>query len=324
VHVEDAVLQMGAVALQSALVAQPTQRFAALHTGVGAEQSALVRQATHRFETVSHLGVVAEVQSPFASQPTHDPAFIPEVAQAGPPGLPAQLALVVHGPHVCVVALHTGVVPPQSVLNSQPTHVPVGKSQIAVPPPQAIELVEVHWPHAPQTSQAGVAGVEAQSASDPQALQTPPLHTGVSPPQSAFVRHWAHVFVARLHRGVAGGQSASAMQVTQVPRLALPVRLSQYGVAPPQSAFELQARHVSEVASQMGVAPPQLALVRQPTHVLVAALQTGVRPVHAVWLVAEHTAQIPAEPQAGVAGTLLHAGSPSQEHGMPLVLSSSS
>jgi len=127
-HVEDVVSQVGVVGVdaQSAEVRQPTQRLALLHTGVGAEQSALVRQATHSLAVVSHFGAARLVQSASTVQTTHEPAFIPDATHAGPPGLPAQSASVAHGPHVWVVVSQVGVVPLQSELNSQPTHVPVG------------------------------------------------------------------------------------------------------------------------------------------------------------------------------------------------------
>ena len=313
---------MGAMTWQSALLAHPTQRFDALHTGLAPEQSALVRHATHRLETVSHWGVVAAVQSLFTRQPTHEPAFMPDVAHAGPPGLPVQSALVAQAPHVCVAVLHTGVLPLQSVLNSQWTHVPVGKSQTFAPPVHCDAFVEVHWPQAPQTSQAGVEGEAVQSASDPQALHAPALHTGVSPPQSAPDRHCVQALVAGLHRGVAGGQLASATQATHRPRSALPAVRSHSGVVPPQSAFDEQARQVSVPLSQIGVAPAQFAFVRQPTQVLTGTSHTGAAAPHAVAFVAEQIAQMPEAAQAGVAPP--HAESPSQEHGIPSVLSSSS
>jgi len=144
------------------------------------------------------------------------------------------------------------------------------------------------------------------------------LHTGVSPPQSALLSHWTQVLVG-VQRGVAGGQFASAMHATQSPAFA-PV-VAHSGVAPPQSAALAQARHVIAVP-QMGVGLVQVALVRHPTHVFVGTSQTLVVPVHAVLLVAEQIAQMPAMSQAGVAP--LQAPSPSHWHGIPSVLNSSS
>jgi hypothetical protein len=73
--------------------------------------------------------------------------------------VPAQLALVRHPTHVCVVVLHTGVAPVQ-----------------------ALAFVVEHCPHAPEASQAGV--VPPHSPSPPQPRQTCVivLHTGVAPP----------------------------------------------------------------------------------------------------------------------------------------------
>ena len=112
--------------MQSALEKHPTQSWVVvLQTGVGAAQSAFARQVTHWFEPTSHLGVAGLVQSEFAVQTTHDPAFdVPLAAQAGPTGLPTQSALVAQGWQVW--ATHAGRAPAQSVLNSQATQVPVG------------------------------------------------------------------------------------------------------------------------------------------------------------------------------------------------------
>jgi len=289
-----------------------------LHTGVGTAQSALVRQATQVLDTVSHLGVAMLVQSASTAQSTHDPAFIPVVSQAGPAGLFVQSALVWQARQVWLVVSHVGVAPLQSVLNSQATHVPLGKSQTDVPPMHAEPLVAEHCPHAPQTSHAGVA--PPQFASDAHAWQVPPLHTGVSPPQSAALRHCTQMFVA-VQRGVVGGQLALATQTTQSPLFGPVVAHSE--VAPLQSVLMvLQARQVSVVLSQMGVGLAQFASVRQPTQALVGTSQIGVAPVQAVWFVAEQIAQMPDEAQAGVAP--LHAASCSQSQGTPLVLSSSS
>jgi hypothetical protein len=255
-------LHTGVGAAQSVLARQPTQTFDALHTGVGAPQSPFARQATHTFEMVSHLGAPGVVQSASAAQSAQVPAFIPVVTHAGPAVLPAQSALVAQGWQTWVVALQVGVAPLQSVSNSQATHVPVGKSQIAVPPMQADPLVDEHWPQAPQTSHAGV--VPPQSASEAHGRHTAPLHTGVSPPQSPALRHCTQVLVG-VQRGVVGGHWGLVTQRTQSPVFG-PV-MAHSGVDPPQSALLAQARHVRAVGSQIGVGLAQLASVRQPTHV---------------------------------------------------------
>jgi hypothetical protein len=221
-------LHTGVAPPQSLELWQATHRFDVVsHTGLEPEQSVLLRHCTQVFAVVSHTGAAVLVQSEFTSHTTHDPTFIPEVTHAGPLGLLAQSAFVAHGSQVCVVALHVGVEPAQSELNSQATHVPVGKSHTASPPVHCVPFVAEHWPHPPQTSHAGVAGVEVQSASLAHAVQVPPLHTGVSPPQSAPLRHWTQLLLVNAHRGVDGGQFASAMHETHVPRRALPARSSQ-------------------------------------------------------------------------------------------------
>jgi hypothetical protein len=317
-HCDEAVSQTGVAPAQSALVKHPTQMFAGLHSGVGAEQSALVRQATHSFAVVSHLGAAGLVQSESTAQITHDPAFMPVVTHADPPGLPSQSAFVWHGTQVCVVVSHVGVIPAQSELNSQSTQVPVGKSHTSEAPLHAVPFVWEHWPHAPQTSHAGVVGVLVQSASDPQATQAPPVQIGVSPPQFAALTHCTQV-LAVVHLGDPAGQFASATQSTHSPLFTPLVAHSGVGVL--QSALLEHALQVSVIASQIGFAPEQFASVKQPTHELVGTSQTGVAPVHAVPLVAEQTAQTPTASQAGVAP--LHAESPSQPQGTPLVLTSS-
>ena len=316
-HADSVVSQTGVAPEQSALVAQATQSCARLHTGFGAEQSALVRHSTHSFATVSHFGAAGLVQSLSTVQTTQEPAFIPVVTQAWPPGFPTQSASVAHGPHVCVVELQVGFEPLQSELNSQSTHVPVGKSQTSTPPTHAVAFVDEHWPHAPQTSHAGVLPLQFES--EEHALQTPPVQMGVSPPQSDAPRHCTQTFV-ELHRGVAGGQLASTTQTTQSPLFG-PV-VAHSGVAPPQSALPAHARHASAVASQMGVGLAQPAFVRQPTHVLTGTSHTGVVTGHPVAFVAEQIAQTPDAAHAGVAPP--QAESPSHAHGTPFVLMSSS
>jgi len=316
--VEDDVSQIGVDPEQLALLRHATQMFEPLHTGVAPPQSMFERHCTQRFATASQMGAAALVQSEFCSQITHDPCFIPVVTHAGPAGLPAQSAFTMQGWQVWDTVLQVGDEPLQSELNSQPTHVPVGKSQIVVSPMHWPSFVLEHWPQAPENSHAGVD--PPQSASDAQGLHLPPLQMGVLPPQSMLVRHWAHVLLD-VQRGVAPPpQSMSEAHVTQSPA-AGPV-VAHTGVVPPQSAVPLQARHVSFVVSQIGFGLAQSELVRQPTHVLVGTSQTGVAPVHAAWFVAEQTAQMPEDAHAGVAP--LHAESPSHAHGTPLVLISSS
>jgi hypothetical protein len=76
--------------------------------------------------------------------------------QAGVAPLP-QSTSPAQARQVCVVPSHTGVVPEQSALARQATHVPPATKQSGVPPVQRSELVAEHWPHAPPGWQAGVA-----------------------------------------------------------------------------------------------------------------------------------------------------------------------
>lgn len=192
---DDAGLQSGVEPEQSVFERQPTQRLlVVLQTGVEPEQSALVRHATQRFAVTSHLGAAGLVQSASAWQMTHEPAFMPLVTHAGPPGLPTQSALLAHARHMCDAVSQVGVSPAQSELNSHPTQVPLGKSQMVVLPVQAVALVDEHCPHAPHTSHAGVAGVPVQSASEAQASHLFALQIGESPPQSPLLRHCTQAF----------------------------------------------------------------------------------------------------------------------------------
>ena len=119
-------MHTGVAPEQSELLRQPTQMFDALQTGVEPEQSPLVRQATHSLATVSHLGAAELVQSESCAQTTQEPAFMPVSWHAEPPGLLTQSAFDAQARQVCVVVSHVGVLPAQSELNSQETHVPDG------------------------------------------------------------------------------------------------------------------------------------------------------------------------------------------------------
>jgi hypothetical protein len=207
---------------QSALVAHATQRFEGLQIGVVGEeaQSAFVRQTTHSFFEVSQMGAARVGQSLFSSQMTHDPAFAPVSAHAGPPGAPVQSLSSVQAWHVWVVVSHVGAMPAQSELYSQLTHIPLGKSQtrlshpvlpsVVVPslaaslpasdtpasatPPemQMVSFVDEHWPHAPETWHAGVA--PPQSESWAHGWQRPLLsQIGVYGPHWLAVTHSTHV-----------------------------------------------------------------------------------------------------------------------------------
>jgi hypothetical protein len=76
--------------------------------------------------TVSQIGAAALVQSELTVQVTHEPAFMPVSTHAGPPEDPMQSVSWAQARQVWVAVLHVGVIPLQSELNSQPTHVPLG------------------------------------------------------------------------------------------------------------------------------------------------------------------------------------------------------
>jgi hypothetical protein len=129
-QVDDAGSQMGVAPEQSVFCTQATHRFWLLQTGVVgvAAQSVFFSHCTQWLAIVSQMGAAGLVQSALASHVTHDPTFIPAspVTHAGPPGFPMQSAFVAQGRQVWAIVLHVGVIPLQSELNSQPTHVPVG------------------------------------------------------------------------------------------------------------------------------------------------------------------------------------------------------
>jgi hypothetical protein len=192
----------------------------------------------------------------------------------------------VHGRQTCVVVLHTGVVPLQSVFAVQPTQAPVEARHADVEPVHFEVFVAEHTPQEPEG-----------------------WHAGVAPLQSTSPAHGRHACVAGLHTGALPPQSAFAMQPTQDP-----VETRHTGVAPPHwavlpaehwphepegphtgvegdaahSPSPAQLRQVCVPASHTGVAPGHCALVRQRTQVPVAALQTGVAPPQALAFVAEH------------------------------------
>jgi hypothetical protein len=96
--------------------------------------------------------------------------------------------------HVWVVPSQIGVVPEQSALARQVTHVALAVWQSGVVPVQAVVFVAEHWAHAPDAWQAGVA-----------------------PPHSASLAQARHAWVAVLQTGVVPAQVALETQGTQVP-----------------------------------------------------------------------------------------------------------
>jgi hypothetical protein len=114
---------------------QPTHTFVVvLQTGVAPEQLPLERHCTHVAVEVSQMGVV----------PPHRPRFVAEHAphapldwQAG--AVPGHWASDAQGPHVCVDAEQTGVVPEQFEPVRQATQMrgDADVRQYGVAPPQS-------------------------------------------------------------------------------------------------------------------------------------------------------------------------------------------
>src|SRR5258708_7687412 len=88
--------------------------------------------------------------------------------------------------------------------------------QTGVVPVHWVWFAPVHCTQAPLVaSQAGVAGVPAQSASTVQGPQVwaPVLQTGVASGQSALGLHWTHMKAEALHAGVAPVQAVLSVVV---------------------------------------------------------------------------------------------------------------
>jgi hypothetical protein len=117
------------------------------------------------------------------------------------------------------------------------------------------------------------------------------LHTGVTPPHSAFELQLTQVPVATLQVGMDTGQRVTlvAEHTPHAPDG------WQAGVAPvPQSASPAQARQVWVAPSQTGVVPEQSASARHATQVPLGVKHSGVPPVHCTELPAEHWPHAPA------------------------------
>ena len=163
-----AVLQTGLVPPHSALLMQFTQ------VPVGTSQAGVV--------PVQRLVLVAE-QMPHA----------PDGWQAGVAPLP-QSPSPPQARQVWLDPSQIGVLPLQSALARQRTHLPAAVSHSGVAPEHCVLLLAEHWPQAPEPWQAGVA-----------------------PPHSLSPEQARQVWRAKSHTGVDPLQSASAVQRTQVP-----------------------------------------------------------------------------------------------------------
>jgi hypothetical protein len=112
-------------------------------------QSPLFKQPTHWFDTGSHLPV-APPHVVASTHGTHCPFFAPLITHAGPPVAPVQSPGPPHAWQTCVVVLHVGEPPAQSVLALHPTQVPLGVSHTCDPPVHCETLLAEHCPHAPE------------------------------------------------------------------------------------------------------------------------------------------------------------------------------
>jgi len=108
---------------------------------------------------------------------------------------------------VCVVPLHTGVVPLQSAFAVHRTQIPMVVSQTGVPPVHFERFDAEHWPQAPVGSQAGVVPPQSTSTAQARHVCVNPLQMGAAPPQSAFAVQRTHVPVVVSQTGVAPEQA---------------------------------------------------------------------------------------------------------------------
>lgn len=102
-----------------------------------------------------------------------------------------QSAAAVHARHTCVVVLHVGVMPAQSLFALHPTHDPLGVSHTCEPPVHCELFVAEHCPHAPEGWQAGVAPLQFESLVHPTQTWLA-LQTGLLPLQSVLAVHPTH------------------------------------------------------------------------------------------------------------------------------------
>jgi hypothetical protein len=121
------------------------------------------------------------------SVPVHLDLFVAEHCPHAPlvshAGLaPPQSLSPAQGLQEWVATLHTGAVPVQFALVRQATHLSDATSHTGVGLPQALEFVAEHWPHAPVSSQAGVAPPHSLSPRQARHVCVPKLHTGVLAP----------------------------------------------------------------------------------------------------------------------------------------------
>ena len=138
--------QAGVAPPHSPSPAQARQMCAAtLQTGVTPPHSAFELQLTHVPVVTLQAGIDPEQRVVLVAEQTPQ---APDGWQAGvapPPQSPSPP----QPRQVWLVGSQTGVVPEQSALARQATHVPVAAKQRGVPPVQRSELPAEHCPHAP-------------------------------------------------------------------------------------------------------------------------------------------------------------------------------
>jgi hypothetical protein len=183
--------QAGVAPPHSPSPAQARQTWVAvLQTGLVPPHSALLMQLTQVPVGTSQAGVV----------PVQRLVLLAEQMPQAPDGWQAGVAPLPQSPsppqarQVCVEPSQIGVVPLQSALARQRTHLPAPVSQSGVAPVHCVLLFAEHCPQAPEPWQAGVA-----------------------PPHSLSPEQARQVWKAKSQTGVAPPQSASAVQRTQVP-----------------------------------------------------------------------------------------------------------
>jgi hypothetical protein len=190
----------------------------------------------------------------------------------------------------------TGVGAAQSAFVAQATHRP-SRPHAFVAGVAAQSAFVAHCAHCDSAGlHFGAVAGHWESAVQPLRQRKPSgLQTGAAVPQSAFARHWTHVWSARLQRGAVAPQSVFAPHATQDEVVA-----SQIGRVAGQSVFVLQPMQAPVAVLQMraspcwhcafvvqagwhlwspgkhaGAAVPQSVFVRQAPHCPVPAMQKG-------------------------------------------------
>lgn len=270
-------LQNGWPPLQSALLAQPTQRpVTVLQSGVLFPQLALLKHCAQTPAVVLHSGLFcAAAQSPLVRhcrRQVRDAGWQTGAAAGQSLALrhPTQsFAVVSHFPaphcvllrqptHVAVAVSHTGVVPPQSALPWQP--------------PQRVGL----------PLQIGVA--VGQLALLRQPPQTPPEQTGLAPGQSEFITQATQSFFRMSQMGVEPEQLALVKHCSHFEE-------TQMGFPVGQSRLPAHWTHLLEARSQMGSAVGHWVFERHSTQRWVVGWHAGVPPPH--WALLLHCTHSP-------------------------------